>query len=179
MRAGVCVRRTQSSCQALGGVWIASATCTPTPCPEPLLGKCCNIIVGNCTLTRQDACGINAHTWGEAETCDPNPCEQPGACCRPNGTCRRTLAVNCVLWQGTWSVGACVPNPCSTFAAAMQVRECRADFDGSGALDGGDIATFASAWLAKDASADFDESASLDTEDIFVFLAAWFAGCPS
>lgn len=55
---------------------------------------------------------------------------------------------------------------------------CRADVDGSGALDVNDIFEFLNRWFTSDSRADFDGVNGVDTQDIFVMLNAWFAGCP-
>jgi hypothetical protein len=66
------------------------------------------------------------------------------------------------------------PVPCS----APTPPPCRADFNGSGGPDLGDIFGFLNAWFAGDIRADYNQNAAVELTDIFAFLHDWFAGCP-
>lgn len=57
------------------------------------------------------------------------------------------------------------------------VPVCRADFNGSGVIEVGDIFAFLSAWFASDLRADVNDDGSRTVGDIFAFLTLWFARC--
>ena len=54
-------------------------------------------------------------------------------------------------------------------------QPCPADWDGSGGVDGDDIAAFFSDW--QSGSADIDQSGGTDGDDITFFFARWQSGC--
>lgn len=54
---------------------------------------------------------------------------------------------------------------------------CRADFNGSGAVDSQDFFDFIAAFFAHLPSADFNHSGAIDSQDFFDFLTEFFAGC--
>ncbi len=62
-------------------------TCDPNPCPEPVLGACCDPNSTSCELTPSVYC--YGDYQGDGTTCDPNPCPGPpvGACCDEDNEC--------------------------------------------------------------------------------------------
>lgn len=63
----------------------------------------------------------------------------------------------------------------TTFAPGA--RDCRADYNFSGAVSVQDIFDFLNAWFAADLGADINESLSVSVQDVFDYLELWFAGC--
>jgi hypothetical protein len=59
----------------------------------------------------------------------------------------------------------------------LDLRTCRADFDGDGFLTFEDFDAFVGAFEAGDASADFDGDGFLSFEDFDAFVGAFEAGC--
>jgi hypothetical protein len=55
--------------------------------------------------------------------------------------------------------------------------ECRADFNGDGAVDTLDVLAFLNAWAAGDDSADINGDGEVNTQDVLEFLNLWNAGC--
>ena len=52
---------------------------------------------------------------------------------------------------------------------------CAADVDGSGTVDGADLAAVLAAWGSADPAADVNDSGTVDASDLAVILAAWGA----
>lgn len=51
------------------------------------LGACCTT-AGVCYVLTEDSCDRSGWYYeGEGSVCDPSPCDQPGACCRDDGSC--------------------------------------------------------------------------------------------
>lgn len=59
----------------------------------------------------------------------------------------------------------------------MEVKDCTADFDGSGFIDTDDFDRFMQAFETGDDSADYDRSGFVDTDDFDGFIQAFEAGC--
>jgi hypothetical protein len=59
----------------------------------------------------------------------------------------------------------------------MEVKECTADFDGSGFIDTEDFDQFVRAFEAGEDIADYDHSGFVDTDDFDGFIRAFEAGC--
>ena len=59
--------------------------------------------------------------------------------------------------------------------AAIDACNCPADWDGSGGVDGDDIAAFFTDWQQGDA--DIDASGGTDGDDVAFFFLRWQAGC--
>ncbi len=62
-----------------------------------------------------------------------------------------------------------------TLVVTVEAGSCPADWDGSGGVDGDDIAAFFADWQVG--NADIDNSGGTDGDDITFFFARWQAGC--
>lgn len=183
---GQCVQATQANCQP-PNIWAgAGTTCTPNRCYRCCLnGTCYTPFVFGGTF----AC-ISGSTVVVGTTCTPNPCPIPtGACCtgtkygcQPTGNiCNQVTQAQCAQMQGQWQ-GANVPcqSPPGNFKAC-----CKANFNGTGGVNVGDVFSFLSAWFAQvgmmgtnpPLTADFNCSGKVTVQDVFDFLTAWFAKC--
>ncbi|MFZ4573311.1 MAG: hypothetical protein ACOYN0_02870 [Phycisphaerales bacterium] len=57
----------------------------------------------------------------------------------------------------------------------LLLQPCRADWDGSGGVDGDDVIAFFADWDVSDA--DYDGSGGTDGDDVIAFFSAWDRGC--
>jgi hypothetical protein len=85
---------------------------------------------------------------------------------------------NASFFDGSqWSLFAFGQDPCSeiaNFAATIVARpECTADFDGNGAVDGGDLATMLGLWDVGFSKADLNGDGAVDGTDLAMLLAQW------
>jgi len=83
------------------------------PCTEPdLLGACCDIDRGDCTVTAEFEC---VGDWLLGQSCEPNPCPEPplGACCDPGtGGCSMRTQAECEDLGREWHAEPCDETPC-------------------------------------------------------------------
>jgi len=110
----------------------------------------CCALDGSCEVTLTGGCPSGSTPMAAGSTCSPNTCPTltPGACCNPTtGGCVVTIQATCTGLSGQYRGDGvfCVPQLCNAGGG------CRADFNGNGHVEVGDI---------------------------FAFLSAWFAGCP-
>lgn len=68
-------------------------------------------------------------------------------------------------------------NARASFTVIGPPDECRADFNGDGAVNTQDVLAFLNAWAAGDPSADFNGDGVVNTQDVLAFLNEWVAGC--
>lgn len=91
------------------------------------------------------------------------------------------LAVQGISSDGTVLVGEGVN--VGGFREAWMARippmpaRCIADFNGSGGVDGDDVAAFFISWVASDFETDVNANGGVDGGDVETFFIAWAAGC--
>ena len=85
------------------------------------------------------------------------------------GNVINSTVCNNMLWQvsGTWidGKGNWINDSCDV--------SCPADLDGSGDVDGSDLAQLLAAWDTKDPDADLNEDGTVNGGDLALLLAAW------
>lgn len=59
----------------------------------------------------------------------------------------------------------------------IDLRECPADFNCDGGVDGDDVIAFFGAWDASLPEADFNQDGGVDGDDVIAFFARWDTGC--
>lgn len=59
----------------------------------------------------------------------------------------------------------------------IQIRDCRADWNGDGNVNTQDFLAYLNAWSSGDASADLNGDGTVNTLDFLAFLGLWSAGC--
>jgi len=76
-----------------------------------------------------------------------------------------------------WAFGQLAPDG-ESYAVRLSCSACRADIDGSGMLDEGDITLLVSLADAGDPSADYDDSGTVNFFDVVAMLRDFDGGCP-
>lgn len=112
----------------------------------------------NITLALEGVCG----TGGEGSCFDAHPTPT----CSDANCCGAVCSIDPFCCQVAWD------SICAGEAAAMCVAPCPADFDGSGSVDGGDLAVMLGAW-GSGGPADLNGSGAVDGGDLAILLGAW------
>lgn len=91
-----------------------------------------------------------------------------------SGRCAQEAFYDCII---TDACGSFPSRPAFAQIVDPLPCPCPADFDGSGGVDGADIAFFFEAWEQGDMSADLDESGGIDFGDVGSFFTSFEGGC--
>lgn len=91
-----------------------------------------------------------------------------------SGRCVQEAFYDCII---TDACGSFPSRPAFAQIVSPLPCPCPADFDGSGGIDGSDLAFFFEAFEQGDMSADLDESGGIDFGDVGSFFASFEGGC--
>lgn len=91
-----------------------------------------------------------------------------------SGRCVQEAFYDCII---TDACGSFPSRPAFAVIVSPLPCPCPADFDGSGGIDGSDLAFFFEAFEQGDVSADLDESGGIDFGDVGSFFASFEGGC--
>ena len=94
-------------------------------------------------------------------------CPETGACCTDSGGCVIVEQFDCYLIQGSW-LGIDVE--CGEYSCQ---DPCPADLDGSGQVDGIEVAYVIAAWATTSPLADIDGNGIVGVQDLLLVLDQW------
>ncbi len=172
---GACLNLSSSDCTMVGGVpGPAGQSCTGYVCFPT--GACC-LPNGSCAgPISPQACAALGGAWqGNATSCATTNCPLPtGAACFPNGACLVLTEAQANAVGASWAGPGtnCVDGNANGTADACEVGD-PADFNGDGAVNGGDLASLLGAWGSNLDLFDLDNSGLVDGADLSTFLSHW------